>query len=60
MTPLSDRLAVLLIVLTLGLVFALVFWTARLSGPSSPPLQWRDAPQPSLPAGSATSKGSLI
>jgi len=59
MTPLSDRAAVLLIVLALGLCFALAFWAARLSGPAAPPLQWREAPaQPTSPARST--QGSLL
>jgi hypothetical protein len=59
MTPLSDRAAVLLIVLALGLCFALAFWAARLSGPAAPPLQWREAPaRPAIPARPAS--GSLL
>ena len=43
MTPLSDRVVIVALVATIGLVFALVFWTVRLNpGGGEPPLQWRD------------------
>ncbi|MFM1812191.1 MAG: hypothetical protein RLZZ336_1129 [Cyanobacteriota bacterium] len=41
MTPLPDRVVIVAIVATIGLCFALVFWTVRLQ-PSEPPLRWRD------------------
>jgi len=42
MTPLSDRVVIVALVATIGLVFALVFWTVRLHpGGGEPPLQWR-------------------
>ena len=46
MNPLPDRTVILGMVITLGLVFALVFWFVRLTPSTEPPLQWRDsAPQ---------------
>ena len=41
MNPLPDRTVIVVIVATIGLCFALVFWTVRLQ-PAAPPLQWRD------------------
>ena len=41
MTPLPDRTVILGIAVTLGLVFALVFWFVRLNPAQEPPLQWR-------------------
>ena len=41
MTPLSDRVVIVLLITTVALVFALVFWTVRLAPPLDPPLQWR-------------------
>ena len=41
MTPLPDRVVIVTIVATIGLCFALVFWTVRLQ-PGEPPLRWRD------------------
>jgi hypothetical protein len=41
MTPLPDRVVIVAIVATIGLCFALVFWTVRLQ-PGEPPLRWRD------------------
>jgi hypothetical protein len=45
MTPLPDRTVVLGLVVTLGLVFALVFWFVRLQPAGDPPLLWREQPQ---------------
>jgi hypothetical protein len=42
MNPLSDRVVVAALIATVGLVFALIFWTARLAPPPEAPLQWRD------------------
>ncbi|MCT0198286.1 hypothetical protein KQ313_01070 [Synechococcus sp. CS-1325] len=50
MGPLSDRTVVLSIAVTLGVVFALVFWFARLNAPVESPFLWREAPAPGLPA----------
>ena len=53
MAPLPDRVVVVLLLATIGLCFALVFWSVRLQ-PAEPPLQWRQGPsaqvQPSPPA----------
>lgn len=51
MNPLSDRVVLLILLGTVGLVFALVFWTVRLSPSPEPPLQWRQgAPEALAPA----------
>ena len=50
MNPLPDRTLILGMLITLGLVFALVFWFVRLAPSAGPALQWRDtaplAPKP--------------
>jgi len=43
MTPLPDRVVIIGLVATIGLCFALVFWTVKLQ-PPEPPLQWREGP----------------
>jgi hypothetical protein len=43
MQPLPDRVVVLVLLATVGICFALVFWTVRLQ-PPQPPLQWRQGP----------------
>lgn len=48
MTPLPDRVVIVAIVATIGLCFALVFWTVRLR-PPEPQLQWRDGPSAMAP-----------
>ena len=68
MTPLPDRTVILGMVITLGLVFALVFWFVRLAPSPEPALQWRDsaplepkaAPAPQPPAQPGRSGGELI
>ena len=50
MNPLPDRVVILGLVLTIGICFALAFWTVRLSPRGEPPLQWR-TPAPERPAG---------
>jgi hypothetical protein len=47
MTPLPDRVVIVALLATIGLCFALVFWTVRLR-PAPPPLQWRDRPAPQV------------
>jgi hypothetical protein len=42
MNPLPDRTVILGMLITLGLVFALVFWFVRLAPSPEPALQWRD------------------
>lgn len=49
MNPLSDRVVVVVLITTVALVFALVFWTVRLAPSPEPPLQWRQgAPEARL------------
>ena len=43
MNPLPDRTVILGMLITLGLVFALVFWFVRLAPSPEPTLQWREA-----------------
>jgi hypothetical protein len=42
MTPLPDRVVIVGLVATLGVVFALLFWFVRLHPANETPLQWRD------------------
>ena len=42
MNPLPDRVVIVGLVATLGIVFALVFWFVRLQPAKDLPLQWRD------------------
>ena len=44
MTPLPDRTVILGMLITLGLVFALVFWFVRLTPSQEPPMLWRQQP----------------
>jgi hypothetical protein len=41
MNQLSDRVVIVVLIGTVALVFALVFWTVRLAPSPEPPLQWR-------------------
>ena len=49
MNPLPDRLVIFGLLITLGLCFALIFWSVKLNPRPEPQLQWRDRPsaQPS-------------
>jgi hypothetical protein len=42
MNPLPDRVVIVGLVATLGLVFALVFWFVKLHPANDLPLQWRE------------------
>jgi len=44
MNPLPDRTVIVGLIVTVGLVFALVFWFVRLSPSQEPPMLWRDQP----------------
>ncbi|MCP9774661.1 hypothetical protein KBY58_08845 [Cyanobium sp. HWJ4-Hawea] len=44
MNPLPDRVAIVGILATLGICFALVFWFVRLNPATDPPMQWREQP----------------
>ena len=46
MNPLPDRVVILGLLITLGLCFALVFWSVRLNPRPEPALQWRQNPAP--------------
>jgi hypothetical protein len=48
MNPLPDRTVVVVVLTTIALCFALVFWTVRLNPRLEPPMQWRDAPAAGL------------
>ena len=50
MAPLSDRIVILAIACTLGVVAALVFWFVRLHPAQELPLLWRDSPAQERPA----------
>lgn len=54
MNPLPDRVVLVGLIATIGLCFALVFWTVKLQPRLDPPLQWRDAPAAQRQAGAAT------
>ncbi len=49
MNPLPDRVVILVLLITLGLCFALVFWGVRLNPHPEPPLQWRENTAPLIP-----------
>jgi hypothetical protein len=52
MNPLPDRVVLIGLIATIGLCFALVFWSVKLKPGPGPgqQLQWRDSPaQPSRP-----------
>jgi hypothetical protein len=44
MSPLPDRVVILGLLITLGVCFALVFWSVKLNPRPEQPLQWRDGP----------------
>jgi hypothetical protein len=44
MSPLPDRVLILGLLITLGVCFALVFWSVKLNPRPEQPLQWRDGP----------------
>ena len=46
MNPLPDRLVILGLLITLGLCFALIFWSVKLNPRPEPQLQWRDRQAP--------------
>ena len=50
MSPLPDRVVIVALVATIGLCFALAFWSVRLR-PAEPPLQWRNAPAAQVETG---------
>jgi hypothetical protein len=63
MTPLPDRTVILALVATIGLVFALVFWSVRLTPAPQDPMLWRQSPaplRPTQPALPGASGGSLL
>ena len=62
MNPLPDRTVILGMLITLGLVFALVFLFVRLAPDTAPALQWRDSAPitPAKPTLPGQSGGALI
>jgi hypothetical protein len=42
MTPFPDRVVLIGLIATIGLCFALVFWTVKLQPEPEHQLQWRD------------------
>ncbi len=42
MNPLPDRVVILGLLITLGICFALVFWSVKLNPRPEPQLQWRE------------------
>lgn len=50
MSPLPDRVVIVALVATIGLCFALAFWSVRLR-PAEPSLQWRSGPSASADVG---------
>lgn len=54
MTPLSDRVVILSLVITVLVCFGLAFWSVRLAPPPDEPILWRTSPaspgQPRRPA----------
>jgi hypothetical protein len=44
MNPLPDRVVLIGLIATIGLCFALVFWTVKLQPGPQQQLQWRDSP----------------
>ncbi|MCP9926848.1 hypothetical protein [Cyanobium sp. CH-040] len=57
MNPLPDRVVLIGVLATIGLCFALVFWSVRLNPRLETPLQWRDGPSARL-AVAAPARGS--
>jgi hypothetical protein len=51
MSPLPDRIVIVGLLATIGLCFALVFWSVKLSPRQEPSLQWRDGPSTRLQGG---------
>ena len=48
MSPLPDRVVILGLLITLGVCFALVFWSVKLNPRPEPQLQWREGPSAQL------------
>ena len=55
MQPASDRTVLISLLITIGLVFALIVWFVKLTPNPSAPLLWRDGPSQRAP-----SKGGVI
>ena len=60
MSPLPDRVVVVLLISTIGLCFALVLWTVRLQPRLDTPLQWREAPSAQLRGGPPRTAARLL
>jgi hypothetical protein len=44
--PLSDQVVIVALVVAIGLVFALVFWSVKLQPAGDDPLLWQQGPPP--------------
>jgi hypothetical protein len=53
MNPLPDRVVLIGLIATIGLCFALVFWTVKLQPGPEQQLQWRENPGPVQPTPTA-------
>jgi energy-converting hydrogenase Eha subunit F len=61
MNPLPDRVVILGLLITLGLCFALVFWSVKLNPRPEPQLQWRDGgPSAQLSRWHPETSGTLL
>jgi hypothetical protein len=60
MNPLPDRVVLTVLLTTIALCFALVFWSVKLQPRPEPPLQWRDAPSAVVPGQGAVGRGLAV
>lgn len=60
MNPLPDRVVLVVLLSTIALCFALVFWTVKLQPRPEPQLQWRDAPAAEAPALAQAPRGLAV
>jgi hypothetical protein len=60
MNPLPDRVVILGLLITLGLCFALVFWSVRLNPRPEPQLQWRERTVPQIPGRAGQPQAALL
>ncbi len=60
MTPLPDRVVLLVLLSTIALCFALVLWTVKLQPRPEPQLQWRDGPSAVAPELAGSRRGLAV